>query len=75
MPRAVKPETAAKKIIELIASGGATNADDAIAKHPHLANGKDLLTAATSGTTSSSPAAPAAPRARATGSGPALLSR
>jgi len=77
MPRVRTPESAAKKILDLVAKKEAKNVDDAIAKHPELANGKPLLMQATKGVTATSASRPAqsAPTPRPRGSGPVLLSR
>lgn len=79
MPRALKSESAARKILDAIASGEFRNADAVISKHPEWAAGRELLMQATEGLPAKPPSAPsktsAQPKARPRGSGPALLSR
>jgi hypothetical protein len=76
MPRAVSAETAAKRIVAMVAKGEAKNADDAINQKPELASGRALVMLVAEGM-QPAPAstAPVHPSVRPSGSGPARLSR
>lgn len=71
MARSLKPETAAKRIMDKVAAGEAKNADDAIKQDPRLEPGRRLvMQAAGQDAGSGKPAT-----SRPTGSGTAKLTR